>query len=546
MATDLSWNLPDHLSSRVRDRLADMRRRDVVRRIWDRDPAVWSSGDEDRWLGWLTLPMQPRDGLDRIRRLGVELKAEGIRDIVLLGMGGSSLAPEVFSSVIGRADGSPVLHVLDSTDPAQLLAAERAVDFRHTLFLVASKSGSTLEVNILKQYFFQRAVEQLGATEAGRHFVLTTDPGSKMALIAQQERFREVFDGIATVGGRYSALSNFGLVPAALVGIDVNTVLDRAAAMARQCSAEDDSNSAFELGVLLGELALNGCDKPTLIAPAAVAPFGAWLEQLVAESLGKQGKGILPVDGEPLAEPELYGSDRVFVHFRSAGGPDAAMDSAVERLARAGHPVVRIDWADRHALGAEFFRWEFATAVAGAVLGVNPFDQPDVEATKVVTRRLATEYERTGELPANQRVSSVEAAADLIRELRQGDYFAILAFIQMNDQHRNALDAIRRLVRDATKAATTVGFGPRYLHSTGQGHKGGPDSGVFLLITCDDVEDVPVPGQKYTFGTIKLIQALADFEVLAARGRRICRVHLENVESGLRALHSVLHERLLQ
>jgi transaldolase/glucose-6-phosphate isomerase len=324
----------------------------------------------------------------------------------------------------------------------------------------------------------------------------------------------------------------------------VDALLDRAEAMARRCASDDSDNAAFELGVLLGVLALEGRDKPTLIAPPSVAGFGAWLEQLVAESLGKQGRGLIPIDGEMPAQPDRYGSDRVFVHLRSAAAPDASADALVERLERAGHAIIRIDWPDRYALGAEFYRWEFATAVAGAVIGVNPFDQPDVEVTKVVTRRLAAEYESTGRLPEDEHVSDLSSVGHLLNQLRGGDYFALLAFIEMNQAHRTALDAIRHLVRDRRKVATSIGFGPRYLHSTGQVHKGGPGSGVFLMITCDDPDDVPVAGQRYSFGTIKLAQARGDFEVLAARSRRLLRVHLPNVEAGLRALHAAVRQAL--
>lgn len=545
MATaDFSCSLPDELAEKVRARMSDMRGREIVRRIWDGDASVWSGGDEARWLGWLSLPKQDRKAVGRVSLFAREIQAEGVRDVVLLGMGGSSLAPDVVRSVIGREEGYPSLHVLDSTDPAQIHAIELAIDVSRTLFVVASKSGSTLEVNILHQYFFHRLVQSVGAENAGRHFVLTTDPGSKLHQVARDQRFREIFDGVPTVGGRYSALSNFGLVPAALIGADLSTLLDRADVMARRCASDGPENAAFELGVILGELSLQGRDKPTLITPPGLASFGGWLEQLVAESLGKNGKGIIPIDGETLAAPDVYGSDRVFVHYRSAAGPEPATTVAVERLERAGHPVVRIDWPDRYALGAEFFRWEFATAVAGAVLGVNPFDQPDVEATKVVTRRLASEYDRTGRLPDESRNSDISSVIALLNQLHESDYFAILAFIEMNQSHRNALQAICALVRDRKRVATTIGFGPRYLHSTGQAHKGGPNSGVFLLITCDDGEDLPVPGQKYTFGTIKLAQALGDLEVLASRGRRLLRLHLKDVEAGLRELHAVVQKSL--
>jgi transaldolase/glucose-6-phosphate isomerase len=571
MATsDLTWALPSELETKVRARMAQMREQDVVRRIWAADPSVWTGTDEDRWLGWLQLPVDERPALDRAVRLGSELKREQVSDVVLLGMGGSSLTPEVIQSIIGPHDGYPILHVLDSTDPAQILAVERRIDFSRALFLVASKSGSTLEVNILKQYFFSRAVEKFGDRAAGRHFVLTTDPGSKLQHVAEEEHFREIFPGVPSVGGRYSALSNFGIVPAAAIGADVALLLERAEAMARRSAADDGENSALQLGVILGVLAQEGRDKPTLISPPALAGFGAWMEQLIAESLGKHGKGIIPINGETPGPPEVYGSDRVFIHLRLAGVPDTSpyisIDAQANRLERAGQPVVRIEWADRYALGAEFYRWEFATAVMGAVLGVNPFDQPDVEESKIVTRRLAAEFEKTGKLPEDvpllqqqglalftgsklrQALGDQTSVASCLKaflgQLHAGDYFALLAFIEMNEEHERALEAIRGLVRDRVSVATTVGFGPRFLHSTGQAHKGGPNSGVFLQITADTAQDLPVPGQRYSFGTIELAQARGDFEVLAARGRRLLRVHLKDPTRGLQTLHAALLDAL--
>jgi transaldolase/glucose-6-phosphate isomerase len=566
MATsDLTWSLSRDLDVRVRARIGLMREQEVVRRMWNTDPTAWTGVGEDQWLGWLSLPMEQRSELNRAVRLANQVKHEEVSEIVLLGMGGSSLAPEVIRSVIGTKEGYPNLRLLDSTDPAQILALERQIDLRRTLFLVASKSGSTLEVNILKQYFFHRCVQKFGEAEAGNHFVLTTDPGSKLHQIAEQEHFRKIFAGVPTVGGRYSALSNFGIVPAALIGVDVSMMLDRAETMARRCATDGDENTAFQLGAILGELALAGKDKPTMIAPPALASFGAWLEQLIAESLGKHGKGIIPIDGEIPGRPEVYGTDRVFVHFRYAAAPDVATDQAAERLERAGHPIVRIEWPDRYALGAEFYRWEFATAIMGAVLGVNPFDQPDVEESKIVTRRLASEYERTGKLPEdpavvrepgmslhvdarNQKLlgaqppSVVTYLEAFLGLLRPGDYFALLAFIEMNPENEAALQAIRGLVRDRRKVATSVGFGPRFLHSTGQAHKGGPNTGVFLQITCDDAEDVPVPGQRYSFGTIRLAQARGDFEVLSSRGRRLMRIHFKDIKSGLKTLRALVEQ----
>jgi transaldolase/glucose-6-phosphate isomerase len=537
---DFTYSLPDNLATKVRDRIAAFRKQDVVRRIWDRDPTVWSNAGEEKWLGWLALPAQDRAEIERAIRFAEEIKAEGITDVVLLGMGGSSMAPEVLREIVGRAEGYPKLHVVDSTDPSQIRSVERAIDFRRSLFLVASKSGTTLEVNILKQHFFHRAAQELGEKEAGRHFVLTTDPGSKLEVTAKTEGFRAIFAGLPTVGGRYSALSNFGLVPAALLGGNPITLLDRARDMAQRCASAGDDNAGLELGVVLGELALAGRDKPTLIAPAGLASFGAWLEQLVAESLGKVGKGIIPIEREAPGAPDVYGRDRVFIHMRSAAVPDAAADAAAERLGRAGHPLVTIEWADRYSLGGEFFRWEFATAVAGAVLGVNPFDQPDVEAAKIVTRRLAGEYEKAGTLSDDEPPPQASAVTALLDQLRDGDYFAMLAFIEMNEANQDALESIRTIVRDRRKVATTVGFGPRYLHSTGQAHKGGPNTGVFLVITCDDPEDVAVPDQRYSFGTIKRLQARGDLEVLASRGRRVLRVHLKDVAKGLHDLRDMI------
>jgi transaldolase / glucose-6-phosphate isomerase len=565
-ARDLSWSLPRDLDASVRDRIAQLGREDLIRRIWAGDSSVWSGADEDRWLGWLNLPTTERPSLDRLAAFADGLRRDGIVNVVLLGMGGSSLAPEVIRSILARSKHSSDLYVLDSTDPDQILSVERKIDLASSLFIVASKSGSTLEVNILKQYFFFRAVQQFGEAEAARRFVLTTDPGSKMQQIAEQENFREIFPGLPSVGGRYSALSNFGMVPAAAIGADVSTLLQRAEEMAHLCAAEAEENSAFRLGVLLGVAAAAGRDKPTLIAPAALASFGSWLEQLIAESTGKQGKGIIPIDGEQPGAPDVYGDDRVFVQLRSASAPDAGADAQADRLERAGHPVVRIVWADRYSLGGEFFRWEFATAVMGAVLGINPFDQPDVEESKVVTRRLAAEYERTGKLPEEEPLFQAQGLAlfadarnrqwlgnhktlgaylqALLQQLRPRDYFALVAFIEMNEGHTRALQSIRGLIRDRTRAATTVGFGPRFLHSTGQAHKGGPNSGVFLQITADDPHDLLVPGQRYSFGTIKLAQARGDFEVLASRGRRAVRVHLNDVDRGLQILHAAIRDAL--
>ena len=563
--------LPADLDAKVQARLAQLRREDVARRIWAGDPSVWTGADEDQWLGWLSLPVQQRAVLPHLARAAANLRREGISDLLLLGMGGSSLAPDVIRATFGRLEGYPRLHVLDSTDPSQIAAFERAIDPTRTFVIVASKSGSTLEPNILKQYFFDRMAQKAGVPEAGRRFIAITDPGSKLHQVAERDRFRYVFLGVPSVGGRYSALSEFGLVPSALMGLDVSRLLDRAEAMARRCGPDEsaDGNPALVLGTVLGVLAAEGRDKPTFILSPGIGGFGAWLEQLLAESTGKMGKGLIPIDGEQPGPPEVYGRDRLFVYLRLESAPDPAQDAQVDRLEQAGQPVVRIRVSDPYGLGEEFFRWEMATAVAGAVLGVNPFDQPDVEESKLASRRLAAEYEKTGKFPyeapliqagglslyADPRNGDAVAAAGApsvtaclrahLDRLGAGDYFALLAYVEMSDAHTRVLQAIRHLVRDRRRVATTLGFGPRFQHSTGQVHKGGPGSGVFLQITGEEAGDLPVPGQRYTFGVVTAAQARGDLEVLAARGRRALRVHLgRDVARGLDALAIAIGQAL--
>jgi transaldolase/glucose-6-phosphate isomerase len=493
-----------------------------------------------------------------------------ISHVLLLGMGGSSLGPEVVKKTFGKITGFPELHVLDSTDPAQVKTFENKVDLKNTVFIVSSKSGSTLEPNIFKQYFFERITQLVGAKAAAWRFVAITDPGSKLQQLAESDGFRHVFFGWPNIGGRYSVLSDFGLVPAAIMGVDVAKLLDRTDAMVCACmpSVPVQDNPGVVLGTILGVAAGNfGRDKVTIIASPGLQALGAWLEQLLAESTGKEGTGLIPIDREALGPPEVYGDDRLFVYLRLRSGPDAATDTAVAELERAGHPVVRIGVDDPYDLGEEFFRWEMATAVAGSILGIHPFDQPDVEASKNVTRTLTAEYERTGTLPAELpiltgdgiKVFTDEKNATALRGVLTGeptlagylsahlsrlgaaDYFALLAYIEMNDAHERVLQAMRVAVRDARRVATCLEFGPRFLHSTGQAYKGGPNTGVFLQITCDDAVDLPVPGQSYTFGVVKAAQARGDFQVLVERNRRALRVHLgSDVAGGLATLHRVL------
>jgi transaldolase / glucose-6-phosphate isomerase len=416
------------------------------------------------------------------------------------------------------------------------------------MFIVSSKSGSTLEPNILKEYFFERVrIAGLG-DDAGSRFIAITDPRSSLEQVATRDRFRHIFHGEPTIGGRYSALSAFGTVPSAVMGLDVKQLLTSAGLMVRSCgpSVPPDQNPGVVLGTALGVSAKQGRDKLTFVMSPELAHLGAWIEQLVAESTGKKGKGIIPVDGEELADPSLYGADRVFAYVALEGRSDEATDARLQALERAGHPVIRIVVGDRMLLGQEFFRWEMATAVAGAILGINPFDQPDVEASKIATRQLTTEYEQTGQLPTDaSAMPDVDQLRAHLDSLHPGDYFALLAYVDMNDEHRGVLQRIRHVVRSGKHVATCLGFGPRFLHSTGQAYKGGPNTGVFLEVTCDDAQDLPVPGRRYTFGVVKAAQALGDLAVLKERGRRALHVHLgADVGQGLTELYEAIEQAL--
>jgi transaldolase/glucose-6-phosphate isomerase len=560
-----TFSVPAAIRVEVDTALDHWQARGSSRRLWARDAGLWTGGDEHAWLGWLDITDAQQGHVDALRRAASGVRADGFTAALLLGMGGSSLCPDVLRETFGRQDGFPDLHVLDSTDPAQITRTVDTLDLARTLVIVSSKSGTTLEPDILFEYVFERVVQSVGADEAPSQFVAITDPGSALQQLAEHRGFRRVFLGRPSIGGRYSALSDFGLAPAALMGLDVTRLLDRANNMVQSCAScvPARDNPGVVLGILLGVLAKRGRDKVTIIASPAVTSVGAWLEQLLAESTGKRGKGLIPVDGEDVGPPGRYGNDRVFVYLRLDPSPGAGQDRAIDALDAAGHAVVRIGLADPYDLGQEFFRWEMATAVAGAVIGINPFDQPDVEASKIETRRLTTAYEETGALPAEEpflvaggfaffadpeNVRAIETAmagdrssssclrAHLSR-LAAGDYLALLAYLDRRRDYEARLQTIRHRVRERTRAATCVGFGPRFLHSTGQAYKGGPNTGVFLQITSDDAADVPVPGRTYSFGTVKAAQAQGDFAVLAGRGRRALRVHLgPDVAVGLDAL----------
>jgi transaldolase/glucose-6-phosphate isomerase len=528
---------------------------DNVRRLWDRDASLWTNTTESQWLGWLGIVEAQMRADGRFDAIAAEVVRREFTDIVLLGMGGSSLCPEVLALSFGAIKGFPPLHVLDSTDPAQVRSLEKRVNLAKTLFIVSSKSGSTLEPNIFKQHFFERAGRD------GSRFIAITDPGSKMEQVAKEDKFAHIFYGLPSIGGRYSALSDFGMIPAAAMGINTSRFLGAAKKMADACAPwqTPDQNPGLQLGVFLGTLAREGRNKLTIVCSPGIHDLGAWMEQLIAESTGKEGKGIIPVDREPLAAPGNYGKDRVFAYLRLENGADRVQDAAMNAMEAAGFPVVRIAVADAYQLGAEFFRWEFATAVAGAILGINPFDQPDVEFSKIETKKLTTAFEETGKLPAEtplfeekgikvygespersldaclkRHLSDIAAGDFLLGKIRPAGYVALLAYVEMTPHNEAVLNSAREHIRNRTKAATCLGFGPRFLHSTGQAYKGGPEGGVFIQITADDAEDVPVPGQKYTFGIVKGAQAQGDLAVLKERGRRWLRIHLgKDVRGGL-------------
>lgn len=562
-----SWKLPAELDKTVHDALKKWRSDGKVRRLWANDASVWTGNDEAKWLGWLDIVEHEAKEVDKLTALAKDIREGGFNSVVLLGMGGSSLGPEVLAETFSRQKGGLRFIVLDSTDPAQVRTVESKIDPANTLFIVSSKSGSTLEPNVLKAYFFDRVKAKVG--NAGPHFIAITDPGSSLEKEAKNDGFRHIFYGKPEIGGRYSVLSVFGLVPAAVMGLDVQRLLDKTAMMVRSCGPHvpPDQNPGVALGTILGSAAVVGRDKLTIIASPGIADFGAWLEQLVAESTGKQGKGIVPVDAEPLGDVSTYGHDRLFAYLRLSTKPDAAQDKAVKAIEAAGYPVVRIELSDVCHIGQEFFRWEMATAVAGAVIGINPFNQPDVEASKVQTRALTAAFEKDGKFPPEKpffEADGISLYADeynmkqlgsagtlagnlaaYFKRLKPSDYFAFLAYIERNGQHTQTLQEMRRLIRDRRKVATCLGFGPRFLHSTGQAYKGGPDSGVFLQITCNDAADLKIPGRKYSFGIVKAAEARGDLEVLSQRKRRALRVHIgDHVAGGLNTLKKAIHDAL--
>ena len=568
--------LDDRLGRTVADATDAWRASGAMRRLWQHDSSVWTGSDEDKWLGWLDSPAAERNKLDAYRQFAAWVKSRGFTDAVVLGMGGSSLGPEVLATTFRKRVGFPKLHVLDSTDPAQVAAMADRVTIATTLFIVSSKSGGTTEPNAMKDYFFGRVADEVrqGSIQgkAGNRFVAVTDPGSSLEKVAQAQGFAHIFHGEPTIGGRYSVLSPFGLVPAAAAGLDLARLLDSTLGMVRCCGPDvpPHDNPGAQLGLAMGLAGRAGRDKVTILSSRSIADFGAWAEQLIAESTGKEGKGLIPIDGETLGAPSVYGNDRFFIDLRTEADADSAHDSALDALARAGHPVVRIAMRSPDQIGQEFFRFEIATAVAGAILGINPFDQPDVESAKIKTRELTRAFESTGQLPDEQPLTAIDGIAlytdDTNAKALRGkgadgtleswikaqlarvgasDYVALLAYLDRNAGHTKSLQRMRMAVRDKRHVATCAEFGPRFLHSTGQAYKGGPNSGVFLQITADDARDLAIPGQSASFGTIKAAQARGDFDVLTERGRRALRIHLKgDVKTGLARIDKAINAAL--
>ena len=534
-----------------------------LRRIWQKDATVWTNSGEENWLGWLTIGDETLNQAEQLKEFGRQVSERGFESVVLLGMGGSSLCPEVLAKTFQKED---FFRVLDSTVPSQVLRLAEEIDPSKTLFIVASKSGSTLEPNAFMAYFLNQVVEAVGEEKAGLHFVAITDPGSKLESFAKEQSFWRIFHGEPTVGGRFSALSVFGMVPHAAMGLYTGSFLKHAQNMRFACNDDDvKENPGALLGLFLGVAHNSGRDKLTIFTSESVSSLGAWMEQLIAESTGKNGVSIIPVDGEQVADVSKYGDDRVFAFIMC--GDDEKLSGFAEELKEAGHPIAVIHMESEKGIGQEFFRWEMATAVAGSLMNINPFDQPDVEAAKIASRAITDEYEESGQLPEKTMftpdvVFSFDGDSDVLTSLdtdigastvvrehldriNAGDYLAIAAYVDMNDQNVSLVSEIREFLQSNYQVATTVGFGPRFLHSTGQAHKGGRNNGVFLQLTAEEENDADVPGQSFTFNVIKEAQARGDFEVLKERGRRALHIHFRNGDKeGLAALKELLEDAI--
>ena len=544
----LTATLPDALGKAVEARLEKARAEGWSRRLYAGDASLWTGGPEAKWLGWI--PAARGEQVDTAALSRLAEQAKHYPDAVLLGMGGSSLGPEVLAAILGGGTHGPKLHVLDSTDPGQIATIAAAIDPKNTIFIVSSKSGSTMEPELLRAFFWELSGKD------GSRFVAVTDPGSKLEQAAQADNYLAIIPGDPAIGGRYSVLSAFGMVPAAIMGLDTGAFYTATAPMVFACGpdAPPAANPGVHLGAILGEAAVSGRDKLTILPSKGLEPFGAWLEQLLAESTGKQGRGLVPIDLELAGQVGAYGDDRLFVHLHLAGDEDAKLESMLDDLTLAAQSLVRITVAKRDLIGQEFFRWEVATAIAGAVIGIDPFDQPDVEDAKIATRKLVDAYEQSGTaepetvaaetadfalFTAKGAAGAGDAAALLkahFAGLEPPHYAGFLAYIERDAANAEAVTRIRAAVRDRTRCATVLGFGPRFLHSTGQAYKGGPKTGAFLTITREPHPDLAIPGKRASFGTVQIAQARGDMDVLAERGQRVLRAHLKAGGRGIDAL----------
>ena len=564
MLNGFSYSLPQNINNSVQSTLDKWKRLDKIGRIWNKDASVWTNSGEEKWLGWLDIVGQEINDPQKYRDFAEDISDSDFESIVLLGMGGSSLCPEVLSITFGKKH----FHILDSTVPAQIKTLDSKIDVAKTLFIVASKSGSTLEPIAFKQFFYKKVADAVGKEKAGRHFIAITDPDSKLQKLAERDGFRHIFYGDPTVGGRFSALSVFGMIPATAMGLDSVDFLTRSMEMVHACKSHlPNENPGTVLGTILGVCHKDRRDKLTIFTSPELYDVGAWLEQLIAESTGKHGVSIIPVDREEIQNAESYGNDRIFVYATLNDSENYELDKKVEAIEKIGQPVIRITLQDKENLGQEFFRWEFATAIAGSIMEINPFDQPDVEAAKIEAKKITSAYEETGKLPderaffeengiklftdernlsaLNESVSHEKSLDSYLKaflsRITENDYFALLGYIEMDSANEKLLQEIRHKVLEKYKVATCLGFGPRFLHSTGQGYKGGANNGVFLQITSDDAEDMLVPDQKYTFGVVKSAQSRGDFQVLLDRKKRALRIHLSaNVKADLKKLCDLL------
>ncbi len=562
MVMESHFRGPNDLQPVIEGGLEKLNQGNAAQRIWNGDASFWKSDSQVQEtirnrLGWLTVANSMQQKCGEITDFVNGIRQAGYQSAVLLGMGGSSLCPEVLRLSFGIAPGYLKLFVLDTTDPDTILSVEQEVDLNNTLFIVASKSGKTLETLSQFKYFYDK-VSQLAGTNAGEHFIAITDPGTSLEQLARDHNLRHIFTNPADIGGRYSALSYFGLVPGALIGVDIEKLLSRAQEMMKECGSDQQAqdNPGLWLGAALGTLATQrGRNKVTFAISPGIASFGLWVEQLIAESTGKEGRGLVPIASEELGKPQDYGNDRVFVYLRLYGSPNAQFNDAIETLVAVGQPEIHYDLRDNYDLGAQFFLWEFAVATAGSFLDINPFNEPNVQESKDNTNNILAQYEKQGKLPEPEPVlqqgditiygpaSGTQMLTDYLHtflsQVRPGDYIALMAYVQQTEESEGELEALRIRLRDLYKVATTLGYGPRFLHSTGQLHKGGANNGVFIQITGQDQHDIPIPGEPYTFGILKAAQALGDFYSLENHQRRVISIHIaRDLEQ---ALHTIEH-----